>query len=455
MSRLTAFIISCLLCFSMSGDFSFSLLKHKIDSVDSNQQIVTEKELADFFNQHQQIVKDELMRDIWIDQRPSEDFYKFQQFSPFMQKVTIDPGSEIFMWGDLHGGVQSLIEGLNHLKSQNYINNQFKIIEPNCYFVFLGDYVDRGEQGIEVLYTLLRLKCANPEKVILLRGNHEDWRINADFMLELREKYEDTKLFKFVKPFYETLPCALVIGSDNDFILCCHGGIEIGVNPGSLVKSEDSVNYQLITSIDREKNLPTNIDLNVALRAELPSDVLVNFVPKTPSDHFFGFLWSDFNISDQEEVKFMAERGIKYGQRLTRDYLERMSNGAKKVNAVFRGHQHGDMCDQLISGQGLVSLWDGLVYTLVSSSEALDEEKPFSSFVNIKTASDYNGWKIGYWHQSLQKSVNSTSSSLASFIRTKILSIGNLVRNHPYITTISASVLVAIVVLKNISYKAG
>ena len=72
------------------------------------------------------------------------------------------------MVGDLHGDLKSLI---NILKSSAFIQRMAR--SKDATLIFLGDYGDRGAYSAEVYYTLLKLKLAFPEQVILMRGNHE------------------------------------------------------------------------------------------------------------------------------------------------------------------------------------------------------------------------------------------------------------------------------------------
>jgi serine/threonine-protein phosphatase PP1 catalytic subunit len=49
---------------------------------------------------------------------------------------------------------------------------------PDANYLFLGDYVDRGKQGLETICLMLAFKIKYPENFFLLRGNHESASIN-------------------------------------------------------------------------------------------------------------------------------------------------------------------------------------------------------------------------------------------------------------------------------------
>jgi len=82
--------------------------------------------------------------------------------------VKLEPVGEAVVVGDLHGNLESLI---CILRSSGFTQRMAR--SKDLTLVFLGDYGDRGAYSAEVYYTVLRLKLAFPEQVILVRGNHE------------------------------------------------------------------------------------------------------------------------------------------------------------------------------------------------------------------------------------------------------------------------------------------
>ncbi|KAI5152474.1 serine/threonine-protein phosphatase 4 catalytic subunit [Enteropsectra breve] len=112
--------------------------------------------------------------------------------------------------GDLHGQYYDFLHILE------LVNSDYTLL-------FLGDYVDRGYNSLEVVLFILLLKIQRPGKVFLLRGNHENRAQTAvyGFKTECLQKYDHFVYWKICEIFEYFCLAAVV----NDTYFCVHGGI--------------------------------------------------------------------------------------------------------------------------------------------------------------------------------------------------------------------------------------
>ena len=233
--------------------------------------------------------------------------YKILSDEPNLLRLT----SPIYIFGDIHGQYCDLIRFLDIIG-----------LPPKSQFLFLGDYVDRGDNSIEVISLLFSLKIKYPKQVFLLRGNHECSQVNDayGFKDECVERYKDRgiHIWNEINNTLRMLPVSAVI--DNK-IFCTHGGI-----------SPHLENLEQINKINRNVEIPDRGILCDLTWAD----------PKRQRNK-----WAD------------NDRGISYtfNEKALDDFIKKM-----KIELVVRAHQVVDDGFQFFNNQKMVTVFSAPNY---------------------------------------------------------------------------------------------
>lgn len=338
-----------------SGSFSFSQWQERCKALTSTKSAFNAAELLAQLIQFNQVMNRELTKlNAWHEGNiPSNNFLRHipesshfdAPIESYVQKLIVPTDAQIAIHGDIHGDINACNNFIRHCINMHCVNDTLEIINPRFYMVLLGDYVDRGPHGNEVLHILMKLKCVNPSKVVLIRGNHESQQMNQAFGFfdELQKKYPNSPYVYSYACTYKLMPLALYLGcatSTNKYlVMCCHGGIELGYDPKSFLSS--FAQYDHIKMLDRSLGLfslsTENID---PIKNENPS-----FFIHTPLTQNNGFMWSDFCVDPTTPTIQVSSRGsgiLEFDQKSTKSILHAWSSDKHIVHCIFRAHQHAD-----------------------------------------------------------------------------------------------------------------
>lgn len=90
---------------------------------------------------------------------------------------------------------------------------------PDTNYLFMGDYVDRGYHSVETASLLLSLKLRYPDRITLLRGNHESRQITQvySFYDECLRKYGNANVWRYFTDLFDYLPPTAVVENQVGF----------------------------------------------------------------------------------------------------------------------------------------------------------------------------------------------------------------------------------------------
>ncbi|KAG4185867.1 hypothetical protein ERO13_A08G007100v2 [Gossypium hirsutum] len=185
----------------------------------------------------------------------------------------------IKIFGDLHGQFGDLMRLFDEYGSPSTAGDIAYID-----YLFLGDYVDRGQHSLETITLLLALKIEYPNNVHLIRGNHEAADINAlfGFRIECIERMGERDgiwAWHRINRLFNWLPLAALIEKK---IICMHGGIGRSINHVEQIENLQrpiTMEAGSIVLMDLLWSDPTENDSVEGLRPNARGPGLVTFGP--------------------------------------------------------------------------------------------------------------------------------------------------------------------------------
>eukprot|EP01062_Namystynia_karyoxenos_P006345 TRINITY_DN1221_c0_g3_i1.p1 TRINITY_DN1221_c0_g3~~TRINITY_DN1221_c0_g3_i1.p1 ORF type:complete len:1011 (+),score=339.61 TRINITY_DN1221_c0_g3_i1:83-3034(+) len=145
--------------------------------------------------------------------------------------------------GDLHGHLDDLM----HIVDEKRYRLPESVVNK---YVFNGDFVDRGDNSVEVITLLLTLLLCFPDAVFLNRGNHEGRSCSMmyGFFAEIVSKYDSRDMFDSFVHCFNSMPlCTLIEGE----ILVVHGG------PPRTDRGNEHATLAQINGVNRFCDIPT------------------------------------------------------------------------------------------------------------------------------------------------------------------------------------------------------
>lgn len=148
---------------------------------------------------------------------------------------------------------------------------------PQTQYLFLGDFVDRGFYSLECFLLLVALKVRYPDRITLLRGNHESRQITTvyGFYDECVRKYGSVNVWRYCCEVFDYLSLGAVVGGKGG-VFCIHGGL-----------SPDIETIDQIRILDRKQEVPHDGGMCDLLWSD-PDDVPTWAVSPRGAGYLFG-----------------------------------------------------------------------------------------------------------------------------------------------------------------------
>lgn len=227
----------------------------------------------------------------------------------------------------------------------------------------LGDYVDRGLFSVETISLLVCLKLRYPQRVHLIRGNHESRGVTQSygFYTECSRKYGNANVWHYFTDMFDFLTLSVVI---NDQIFCVHGGLSPSIHSIDQIKI-----------IDRFREIPH----------EGPMADLV---------------WSDPDPDRDEFSLSPRGAGYTFGAQVVKKFLD-----VNSMSHILRAHQLCQEGYQILYDDRLSTVWSApnYCYRCGNMASVLEVSDTGGRYFNVFDAAPENDLHRGEQQQQQQQ----------------------------------------------------
>lgn len=274
---------------------------------------------------------------------------------PCIAKLILPQETRVAFIGDIHGEMDTVEGILYSLKNENFID-EFMILKDDACIIFLGDYIDRGENNLQVISSALILSNKNPNKVFLLKGNHEHGidKNDSDVIDEINqiEKNKNVRnaLMRNVITVFEFMPAAMLLGFKNPtqtpFYFLAHGGPDIRYDYTDFLNLyDDALCFWLLTNDDLLKTNKTQ-KLFQKIHSQINQSIATCNALESHNNKslIFGLLWNDIiDFPCTLPIYNSSTRGnacIALNADFIMNFLESFTSKNTKIVGLIRAHQH-------------------------------------------------------------------------------------------------------------------
>jgi hypothetical protein len=258
----------------------------------------------------------------------------------YAMQITVPDHAEVVIIGDIHSSLHSLHYITRDLKDKGFFIDDTLTLVPDKYIVFTGDMVDYGPYGLEVLWYILTLLYHNPNNVIILKGNHEDYNQYSNAVqqgINLETEYtaqlhNNKELIYKIKSILTLVPTVLFIKYRSKIYQFNHGAINTD-----------------ISGFDLDTGLFTHDSLLAQYLADDYTHLFIYTPQLTKRDGsligFNTYKWGDFYYNPIDNTINSYKKGYNlqatmtnqrplFHNKLVKDYL--VANG---IECIISGHQ--------------------------------------------------------------------------------------------------------------------